>query len=245
MDTSFWTALNPNIEQLDTRKLMHGKYAYRMAVWAVGCAILRQTTNLDHAIDMRNSSRSYNWAGSWRRSPISTADADKLRHLQKFMSLSDNGLRLDSYPEIKIRIEEPQIHFYSDSFEQLQKIAQLLVYGDNSHFTSIMLPKDPDALAFLLQGYTIRKKDSEWPFRIVIRDGRYSQETKATLRTYLRNLDTEIKVPPNLWLQLDKPGWIWGGYVYVRDSNLATMLTMIDGRLVSKVEEYKTMEGSL
>ena len=245
MDTSYWTALNPDIQQLETRKLMHGKYCYRLAVFAVGCAILRQTNDIDRAIEFRNSSRSYNWAGSWRRSPITTGDADKLRHLRGVMTYADTALCLNDFPNVKIRVEEPHIQFYSTSPKELEQVARLLVYGDNSHFTSIMMPKDSDALDNLLNGYTLRKRNSEWPYRILFRDGRYSPETKATLRAYLSNLESEIKVPPNLWTQLDKPGWIWGGYVYVRDSGLATMLNMIDGRLVSKVEEYKTLDNSL
>ena len=245
MDTSYWTVLNPDIQQLETRKLMHGKYCYRLAVFAVGCAILRQTNDLDKDIEFRNNSRSYNWAGSWRRSPITASDADKLRHLHEVMTYTDTGLRLNDFPNVKVRVEEPHIQFYSTSSKELEQVAHVLEYGDNGLFTSIMMPKDSDTLTHLLNGYTIRKRISEWPYRILLRDGRYSYETKSALRNYLKNLDSEIKVPPNLWAQLEKPGWIWGGYVYVRDSSLATMLAMIDGRLVSKVEEYKTMSSSL
>ncbi len=242
MDTSYWTASSPEIEILETRKLMHGKFLYRLAITAVGCSILRTCRDLDEEISFHNSSRAYNWAGSWKRRPISPTDATLLRFLSDRLIYQDVGFKLDGFPDVKIRIEEPYMQFYSTSMSQLQQVGQMLEYDSNSHFYSVMIPRDRESEKLLLEGYTLRKRPSDWPFRILFRDGRYSDSTKQSLETYLKNLGDDIKVPPNLWAQLNKTGWIWGGYIFVKDANIATILHMIDGRLVTKVEEYKTVD---
>ena len=239
MDTSFWTALNPDIQFLQTRKAMHGRYIYRLVICSVGSSILRQQVDLDREIGFHNASRSYNWAGSWRKKPINARDSDLLRLVQSRLEYQEVGVRVEGPYDIKMRIEEPFVQFYTTDEKSLQWLAAQLTYDDNSHFVSIMRPATVDEAHLLSDGYILRTRKSEWRYRITFRDGRYSEETKNTIKTYLQNLDQEVKVPKNLWSQLDKPGWIWGGYVYVKDQGLATMLKMIDGRLVSKVEEFK------
>jgi hypothetical protein len=244
MDTSFWTALNPNILQLETIKAMHGQCLYRLAVLATGASILRSNQNIDDAITDRNNRRHYNWAGSWRSKPIKQEDAELLKLIRVQVNYNESSPRVNGTGIFKIRIEEPYIQFYSRHEKPLLELANELKFGDNSHFHSIMRPINKDNEQFLLDGYTLRKNKVEWPYRILIRDGRYSSESKTQIANYLTNLGTDIKVPNGLWDQLSKGGWIWGGYVYVRDKNIATVLGMMDPRLVSKIEEFKTVESS-
>jgi len=239
MDTSFWTALHPDIQFLQTRKAMHGRYIYRLVACFVGSSILREKVDLDREIGFHNASRSYNWAGSWRKRPINARDSNLLRLMQSRLEYQELGVKVAGPYDIKMRIEEPYIQFYATDEKSLQWLALQLEYDDNNHFVSIMRPSTINEAHLLSDGYILRSRRSEWQYRITFRDGRYPEETKHTIKTYLQNLDQEVKVPKNLWLQLDKPGWIWGGYVYAKDSGLATMLKMIDGRLVSKVEEFK------
>jgi len=239
MDTSFWTALNPDIEILHTRKAMHGRYIYRLVISAVGASILRSSRDLDEQISFHNASRSYNWAGSWRKQPIDSKDCELLRLVRSHLDYQDVGVRVQGSHDIKMRIEEPHIQFYAMEEGPLRQLASFLQHGDNSHIVGLMRPASADEAKLLENGYILRSRKSTWQYKITFRDGRYSDETKSTIKSYLKNLDQEVKVPQNLWSQLDKAGWIWGGYVYVKDEGLATMFKMIDGRLVSKVEEFK------
>jgi hypothetical protein len=66
--------------------------------------------------------------------------------------------------------------------------------------------------------------------------------TKSQICSYLKNLGDQVKVPRGLWDQFEKGVWIWGGYVYVHDKSLATVLGLIDGRLIAKIEEFKVVE---
>jgi hypothetical protein len=243
MDTSYWTALNPNILRLDTIKLMHSRYVHRLAVRAVGCSILRNSQDVDAAIEFRNNNyKNYNWGGSWRRKPVTKEDASLLKLIGEQIHHEEMSPRVKGMETIKIRIEEPDVQFYASDEKSLIGIANKLKFGDNSHFISIMTPAQKEHEKFLLDGFTLRKTKVLWPYRVLFRDGKYSSETKAQIASYLRNLEDQIKVPRNLWEQLEKGAWIWGGYVYVHDKSLALMLGLIDGRLISKIEEFKVVE---
>lgn len=237
MDTSFWTALNPSIQQLNTNKLMHGQYMYRMCLLAFGSSLLRDPDNLDDSIERYNS-RNYSFGGSWRRKrQLSLEDIDLLR-LIKTVADPFSG---KPGSEIKTRIEDPYIQFYSRDISILIQLAKQLHQGDNSHFVSIMRPENDESARLLSEGFVLKKKPIDWPYRLVIRDGRYSFEAKQYLKHYLEQLGDEIKAPQNLWDQLDKGGWIWGGYIYLKDKQMATMFSMIDANMIGRIEEFRQL----
>jgi hypothetical protein len=235
MDTSFWTALNPNIQLLNTKKLMHGQYMYRMSMLSFGSSLLRDPTYLSESIERYNA-RVYSYGGSWRQKRQLTQKDIELLHLIKSAIAPD----FDQIPvDIKTRIEDPYIQFYSSNINTLKDLAQKLKYGDNSHFETIMQPENAESEVLVKQGYVLKKKKIEWPYRLIIRDGRYNVEAKQNLKNYLELLADEIKAPQSLWDQLDKGGWIWGGYIYLKDKQIATMLSMIDANMIGRVEEFK------
>lgn len=240
MDTSYWTALNPNIKFQKTSKAAYGHCVYRLSIHVVGASALRQNQNLNDAIAWRNNrARDYNWGGSWRKKMVSKQDADLLALVKEQLDYNEMSVRIPN-SGIKVRIEEPTIHFYSRSELPLRNLAAKLSYGNNAHFVSLMRPENAEQERLMLDGFTLRKNKVEWSYRIVMRDGRYSQDTKDQVANYLTALGDQIKVPKGLWDQLNRGAWIWGGYIYAHDRNLSTMLSLIDARIVSKVEEFKS-----
>jgi hypothetical protein len=218
---------------------MHGRYIYRLAISAVGSSILRTNRDLEKEVEFHNTSRSYNWAGSWRKKPISPGDSSLLQLIRSQLEYQEVGVRVKGPHDIKMRIEEPCVQFYALEEEPLKQLASALIHEHNGHLINVMRPANADDANMLSNGYILRTRPSEWQYRVTLRDGKYSEQTKNTIKSYLMNLDQEVKVPQNLWLQLDNSGWIWGGYIYVKDAGLATILKLIDSRLVSKVEEFK------
>ena len=242
MDISYWTGLNPNILQQETVKLMHGHYLYRLAIQVVGCSILRNNQDIEDAINWRNhKQRDYNWAGSWRKKPIGNDDSNLLKIIKESLIRNELESKVNGNELLKIRIEEPYIQFYSTDEQVLKDLASQLVYGNNFHFYSIMCPESGDKEKLILDGFTLRKNKVKWPYRILMRDGKYSLENKGQIASYLKNLGDDIKVPKGLWEQLEKGAWIWGGYIYVHDKNIATVLGMMDPRLIAKIEEFKSL----
>ena len=245
MDILFWTALNPDIKQLETTKVMHRYYLHRLAIRAPGASMLRYDGDLDRQIEKRNNAVSYNYGGSWRKNKLLDHDIELLKFIkQKVQDI--NNTEITARPPsggdlIRVRIEDPNIQFYSRSELVLKNLANTLRWGNDQHFVSIMSPTNAANEKFLLDGFVLRKREIQWPFRIVFRDGRYSTETKQQLLNYLLALGDQVRVPKGLTEQLTKGGWIWGGYVYVHDPQLQSMLTLIEPRLVSKVEEFKSL----
>lgn len=236
MDTSFWTALNPSIQIQNTKKLMHSQYMYRLCLIAVGSSLLRYPENLDESIDQYNA-RVYSYGGSWRAKRTLTVEDIELLRLIKSVIYPDNNARL----EVKTRIEDPYIQFYACDASTLTDLAMRMRKGTNAHFESFMRPENEESSQLLSQGFVLKKKKLEWPYRLLIRDGRYNYESKQNLKNYLQQLGDEIKAPRNLWEQLDKGGWIWGGYVYLKDKQVATMLSMIDAHMIGRIEEYRLL----
>lgn len=244
MDILFWTALNPEIKQLETTKVMHRYYLHRLAIHVPGASMLRHDGDLDRQIEKRNIA-AYNYGGSWRRSKLSDSDVALLKFVKdrlQEINGDDATQRIPAFADsIRVRIEDPNIQFYSRNELALKNLAKTLRWRDDKHFVSVMSPASVANEKFLLDGFVLRKREVEWPFRIVLRDGRYSSETKQQLLNYFDALGDQIRVPKGLTDQLTKGGWIWGGYIYTHDAQLQTMLTIIDPKLVSKVEEFKSL----
>jgi hypothetical protein len=244
MDTSYWTALNPDIEIKATKKATFGNCLYKLSVQAIGCSTLRHDQDLHEAIELHNlRAREYNWAGSWRKKPVTKPDSDLLFKIKEQLDYAEKSPRVKNV-DIKIRIEEPCIHFYSVTEKEIKTLAAELVSDQNKHFVQFQMPENKEQEQMLIEGYTLRKNPVAWKYRILMRDGRYSDDTKHNLQNYLTSLGEEIKVPRNLIEQLDKGGWIWGGYIYAQDKNLVTMLSIIDPKLILRVEEYKSVEAN-
>lgn len=241
MDILFWTALNPNIKQLETTKVMHRHYLHRLAIHVPGSSMLRHDGDLDSLIEKRNNA-SYNYGGSWRRSKLSDSDIELLKFIKRRLEeINDSNNTRVPVNDIRVRIEDPNIQFYSRNELALRNLTKSLEWEDNSHFVSVMSPASAANEKFLLDGLVLRKREVDWRYRIVLRDGRYSAETKQQLSNYFNALGDQVRVPNGLSDQLTKGGWIWGGYVYTHDPQLQTMLTLIDPKLVSKVEEFKSL----
>lgn len=217
---------------------MHGQYMYRLCVIAFGSSLLRDPDNLDKSIEQYNA-RAYSYGGSWRnKRQLTWEDVDLLRSIKNIISPDSAGA---SPVEIKTRIEDPYIQFYATDIGVLIDLARQLKHGDNTHFESIMCPENAQSAQLLSEGFVLKKKKIDWPYRLVIRDGRYSYEAKQNLKNYLVQLSGEVKAPQNLWDQLDKGAWIWGGYIYLKDKNIATMFSIIDANMIGRIEEFRLL----
>ena len=235
MDTLFWTALTPNIKFTNTSKLMYRKYLYRLCLEAPGSAVLRDSeVDIDMEVIKRNAwTKNYNRGGSWKSNRTIKEDDVPLLHVirQAKDALGDR---------VKMRIEDPDLQFYAADEATLKELAIKLSYNNNYHFFNVMGP-DRTMLSELQQGMILRKNPPKFQYRILLRDGRYSDQTKNSLWNLLNNLDKgDYRVPKSLMENLSemKSRYIWGGYIHVHDARIATMVAMIDPQLVSRVEEY-------
>ena len=236
MDTLFWTALNPKIRILDTVKMMYGQHLYRLEIQAEGASILRDLES-DIVTEVTNRNllaRTVNYGGSWRRNkPVSV---DRIPLLEKIREV------MLTNPGNKTRIEGDSLQFYTPDEVAIKKLARQMIYLDNSHISSIMRPTTPALADILRAGKVLRKNPPEYKYRLMIRDGRYSEESKENLLNWVDQMGDAVRIPVSLRENLEKGrhGYIWGGYIYVNDPRLEVMLRMIEPRLIGKIEEFHT-----
>ena len=234
MDTSFWIQYNPKIEVTHTTKKYFGKYLYKLVVYCPAGRLIdsKPTVSMADALAHRREvTKSINHGGWWGNRysrDIDNANVEFLSQLQI--------IRHDRSLGIKLRVEEPRIQIYADSMDKLENLVN--TYFDskwNIFVESVAGPKDSEAEAVLNSGAIIRKNDVGYQYKIIIRDGRYTAETKTSLLNYLTNLEPgDIKLPSSGREMLTKSnGFIWNMYLYTNDPSIADFLNIISPGIVS------------
>lgn len=245
MDISYWTALNPNIQLLDTMKPMRGCIC-RLGLQVQGVGFIRYNLT-DKALDfaVKKSNLMTVSRGS-RKHAVIRRMADP-PHSMVCITQSDikllriiRDLRHDPDNTMPSRIETPNINFYSNDPNQLRDLAEKVRYDKNQHIVSIMLPANERAKQLLQDNFVLRRRPPEFQYRIIMRGGIIGYPSKQSLLALINNFGKdELHAPPVLLTQLSNSrNYMWPSYLYVNDPRLATMVALIDSRLVERVEEF-------
>ena len=236
MDTLFWKQLHPDIKIETTKHLLYGKYPYRLVLSCSGTRMLRYPElSFD---DQIASQRNINYGGSWKKLKFPFEHELHLLHILRDIKAE---LAESDNQDIKIRIEDPLLQFYSTDIKQLQDLCgKMFEQLDPSMFLiSITLPASIQDLDLLNQGFVLRS-NSDYAFKINFRDGRYSEDTRDSILKYLDGLGNDVKVPPNTRRQLERVqgDFMFGCYFYCMDQNIQLMLSMIHPRLIRSIDQY-------
>ena len=244
MDISYWTRLNPKIRVRNVTRLFFGEYSHKLEISVVGASMLR-TPGIplaDQVEHRRLTAKHINWGGSWvsnRMRDPSAADLLMLETFNTHRSIIENAVR--------IRIEEPVVHLYADNESVLYDFAKLICATANKQFLSkIHRPKSKEVLDLIKDGYVVKKRSTRYPYKALIREGRYPTVVKSQLLSYLRTLETadEVQLPGHLIDALERPfESIWGGYFYFKDPSIPTMIGMVSAGFIRSIEETKQIEA--
>lgn len=238
MDTLFWKQLDPDVQVKESKQLLYGKYAYRLVLTCTGGAMLRYPdTPFDQQLDYR---RQVNYGGSWRSSRMAMPTDQQLSMLKSLVPIRAEIIEKNEV-DLKMRIEDPYIQFYSTDEKYLKELAtRIFVNGHkpSDYLVSITVPFSQEGMDIISQGYVL--KDSQHGCKIHIRDGRYNQETRTALIKYLDSVEGAVTVPTNTRKILERPqgDYIWGAYFYSNDDKIPMMIHLIDPRLIRTVERY-------
>ena len=241
MDILFWTKLNPKIAVGRVNRRFYNQYYYKLEIKIPGTSFLRDSeTSLDKQLENRKRvRRSVNFAGSWRMKHLQLPDQRDLEFLARIR---------DAKPlyetTMKFRIEEPTLHVYSNSEDELYKFAIAVADPTQSTdgFCKIFKPLSDKHLELLEQGYTVKRRESEYPFKVLVREGRYTKERKQQILNYLNNLGDLVELPLHFISSMEKKyDSVWNCYFYSKDRGILTMLSMIDPRFIRDIEEYQTI----
>ena len=242
MDTLFWKQLHPNIKVEHTKHLLYGKYPYRLVLKCVGTSMLRHPdASFEEQAEWK---RNVNYGGSWKPKLIRRPEPYEFALLHRLRDIRAELLEQDN-DSIKTRIEDPLMQFYTVDEKLLQDLANKMFTGLDAanYIQSITMPGSAEDLKLLHQGFVL-KNNSDYPFRINLRDGRYAESTRESLLKYLDSIGDDVSVPQNTRRQLERArgDFVWGGYFYCADENIRIMISMIHPRLIRSVDRYYSQD---
>ena len=239
MDISTWTRFSPEIAVEYTTKKYYGKYLYKIIMYApAGRIVDSKNSDLAKALEHRNyiaSHINYSWAGNNYHKDLDKADIQflqVLRHIKKNVS------------GIKMRIEEPRVQIYAATEDELVDLVLDHLQPFRKYLETVSGPENDKSAEILDSGAILRKKNIGYTHKVLIRDGRYNPESKASILNYLESLGTNlIKVPQSgLDMLTKKSEYIWNLYFYTNDPSMLTFLNLIHPGLVLNCHELVVVE---
>jgi hypothetical protein len=234
MDTSFWIQCNPKITVEHTTKKYFGKYLYKIVVYCPAGRLIDSKDSMDLALAHRREvTKHINYGGYWghrANRDLEKADIPLLEILRNIRKNVDN---------IKLRVEEPRIQVYAETENELKDLISNHFKSFTSHIESFSGPADADAEKALNSGAIIRKTNNGYSHKVILRDGRYTNDVKCSISQYLNGLGEDlVGVPTSCQDMLAKSsGYIWNAYFYTNDPSVTTFLNLINPSLVLNCHE--------
>ena len=234
MDTSFWIQCNPKITVEHTTKKYFGRYLYKIVVYAPAGRLIDNKEPLDRALAHRKEvTKHINYGGYWGHRTNKDLDKANLPLLEVLRDIRKN------VDNIKLRVEEPRIQVYAVSENELKDLISSHFKLFTSHIESFAGPADAEAEKFLNSGAIIRKTNNGYSHKVILRDGRYSNDIKESISQYLNGLGEDlVGIPSSARVMLAKSsGYIWNAYFYTTDPSIITFLNLIHPGLVLNCHE--------
>lgn len=234
MDTSFWIQCNPKITVEHTTKKYFGRYLYKIVVYAPAGRLIDNKDPLDQALAHRKDvTKHINYGGYWGHRANKDLDRANLPLLEVLRDLRKNA------DNIKLRVEEPRIQIYAKTESELKDLISSHFQPFTTNIESFAGPADVDAEIFLNSGAIIRKTNNGYSHKVILRDGRYTNDIKSSISQYLNGLGEDlVGVPASCQDMLVKSsGYIWNAYFYTNDPSVIMFLNLMHPGLVLNCHE--------
>lgn len=201
----------------------------------VPCArIATQTDDIASALEYKKNNQYYpNYGGSWGhggnlRTQVNNARVGQLEIVR--------SIKYDYKDTIRIRVEEPWVQFYAETEDELRVIASRFDDDCKSRLLSISVPEDDAHAELLKAGDIITKTDNGFKYKVFVRDGLYSHESKMQIMNYLDGLGSDMQISKGARKHLEGPlSYVWGVYFYINDASAMTFLSLIHPRAIRKI----------
>lgn len=238
MDSLYWNKLIPNIKIVPSTQLFYKQYVYRLELLAYAGKCITKPTSVEETLAYRKvTHRKINHGGSWNAritKNLKNADISWLKYLQKFKQNNTN---------LKIRVEEPYVQFYSEQENDLLEFARELPSKYKQYVTRISRPHSDQELDLILAGKKIVKKQPSYEFKICFRDGNYNHDVRCDVMSYLDSLGDLVRIPKHFREQFTKLyDTVWDCYIYSNDIKLVTFLQLINPNLIRTIIEMAVVD---
>lgn len=245
MDTSFLTQYNPDIRIKYTKKKYFGLYLYKLSIHAPGGRLIDTKGDLTFNLNVRIHEETRRQSGFWGKPwlpniKLTDVDIDLLDVLRE--------IKYNKLPGIKVRIEEPLIHIYSENIEQINSVFEVYLSKFNKYYIKeINGPEDDTKIDILNSGAILRKKDIGYKYKVILRDGRYDVAIKRSLLQYFDNVGPDqIKLTPTSRSTLAKnTNYIWNLYFYSNDININAFIEMMAPGIILNCHELVVINNNI
>jgi hypothetical protein len=204
-----------------------------------GRQIDHRVSSVKEALEHRRAqAKFYNYGGSWRdrfdRHFLDSADSDFLELVRQLKKSNKN---------VKFRVEEPSISVYAETINELKDIVAKFEPRHKKYVEKITYPANQQQAELLKSGAILVSKAQNYSHKVILRDGRYSSETKSQILNYLESLDDLVKVSKGTHEMLTKPyASMWGVFFYTNDPKITTFLDLLSPGLVLNIHELIVQE---
>lgn len=236
MDSSFWTALNPNIRIKDTVRATYGNCLYRLAFRIGGAHLFRcdKTVDLSKAIIDHNLQvepvRMSRYPVSLQVGRINEGNTKDLVRIRDCMlALPDS---------VNVRIEGQTVSLHSPNEQVLQDFARNPYV--RRYIIEVTRPRDEEKKQLLLTGKILRKRKIQYRWRVRFKDGIVDHDTKSRLCSWISQQDKQVVSSSTKVLgRLAGIGtYIYDVYLDVDDERMITLLSLTYGSMIARIEEF-------
>jgi hypothetical protein len=244
MDLSFWNKLSSHIYYEPTRKQFYNRFCYKLVIEVVAGRIIQSKVSIDDEIAHRRKMRDsikYNYGGSWMARNVDNIDKVSVEQLEILRSIRNGyGTR------IKMRVEEPWVQIYTEDLQTLKDIANRFPPDLQQKFMTVSFPESEEKQQLLEQGKILVRPSNKiaYKYKVFLRDGNYSSDIKRSVYNFLMGLGPDVKVSTaTASMLLNGHSFIWGGFLYVNDPAVLTMVSIISPTIIGKIHELVGAEN--
>ena len=229
MDTLYWNQISPEIRLLATKKRFYGQFNWRLRIYVEGGRSLESgNKTIAESIKQRHQlANVFGKNNTWYRSvDFSKISVEFLTRIKFIKTNLGNKIRM--------RIEEPFIQIYANSEQMLKDIAVDL--DKNDSILEVTGPQDAAAEQILMTDSILVTSPPEYEYKVLLREGRYSIDTKTRVLDYLLRVGDDVKLSDGSRRMLQKDySSMWGVFFYTHDPALITFIRLIDPNIVWKI----------
>ena len=243
MDLSFWDNIG-TVKQQTTKKMFFGRYLWRLEYDAIGASMVNDKSIEDlhryvKFIQYNVKDQPFSigifkydpWTHNKGKKRLADADPDVLSQFRTVRDLWGN--------RIKTRGEYDWFQWYTETEDEAKDIVSQLKY--NSGLRTVTGPAEGTEAA-LRAGTIYMGKGITHRYKVLLRDGSYDRDTKRNIWAQLLAYGDEVRVPENTFRMLNSGfSAIWGAYFYTNDLGIATMLALIEPRIVGKIHPIECL----
>lgn len=219
-DTSQWYDLNSAIKIVETNKKFYKFYMHKLVYTIPGSYAVANGNSIEDV----------------KKIIMRTYPSDIVAYkLSSILAFHQFYIERRSY-DVRCRIERNTVSIFAKDSQTLYQLAtnQLSSYIPEI-LSTVTCEKTRDSLD---KGFQIMKQETEYKFKVNIRDGFYKiVDDRRHLANYLQGLGDEVKITKNILSALGSSNkYMSSGYFYVKDLRVVDLIKLIAPTVIRSVQ---------